>query len=229
MKPSYQILSPHLGELVWNQHPSDELLGFQMAYLTHIQKHFSVDLKEARQGFTRLSLVWANSSSQTEFIRALQQLHLSPVPLPKKTWHIPVCYDSEFGQDLISLAAEKNLSPNEFIQLHSEPLYRIHFFGFLPGFFYLNGLSEKLYAPRKSTPSTAVPPGSVAIGGSQTGIYPMQSPGGWHIVGRSPLTFFDSKQPIPVWAKPGEQIQFVPISLSEFKNWKEHHPKFVQK
>lgn len=78
-------------------------------------------------------------------------------------------------------------------------------------------------------PSTAVAPGSVAIGGSQTGMYPMQSPGGWHIIGRSPLTLFDTTQPTPVWAKPGEQIQFVPISTSQFDNWNEPLPKSVQK
>jgi inhibitor of KinA len=99
----------------------------------------------------------------------------------------------------------------------------------LPGFFYLNGLSTRLHTPRKSVPLLTVPPGSVAIGGSQTGIYPMPSPGGWHIIGRSPISFFDTKQPNPVWAKPGEQIQFEPISASQFQNWKEVYPKLIRK
>ncbi len=229
MKPTYQALSPILGELVWNQSPSDELLGYQLAYLTHIQNHYSTDLVEVRQGFTRLSLLWKNLLKQQEFALILKDIQLDPLQLPDTVWEVPVCYDPIFGLDLAPLAESKNLSLPEVIELHTSPSYRIHFFGFLPGFFYLNGLSSKLFAPRKSTPSIAVPPGSIAVGGSQTGVYPMQSPGGWHVIGRSPLTFFDPKQPIPVWAKPGEQIQFVPISVSQFDNWMEQFPKPIQK
>jgi len=229
MIPLYQILSPTFGELVWDQYPTDELLGFQLAYLTYIKSNFSDTLEEARQGFTRISLVWKNPKSQQEFLSQLTGLKLTPIELSHAIWQVPVCYDSKYGQDLNSLVKSKNLSLTELIQLHSEPLYRIHFFGFLPGFFYLNGLSPRLHTPRKSVPLPAVPPGSVAIGGSQTGVYPMQSPGGWHIIGRSPLTFFDPKRPMPVWAKPGDQIQFVPISVSQFDNWKEQLPKSVQK
>ena len=229
MKPNYQILSPCLGELVWPASPSDELLSYQLAYLNHVQINFKDSLVEVRQGFTRVSLVWKNLNSQQNFIRLLEDILLAPVVLPTKIWLVPVCYDPKYGQDLIQLAEVKNRNPMELIRLHSDPLYRIHFFGFLPGFFYLNGLDPLLYSPRKSVPSSAVAPGSVAIGGSQTGIYPMQSPGGWHIIGRSPLTLFDATQPTPVWAKPGEQIQFVPISSSQFDNWKEPLPKSVQK
>lgn len=229
MIPHYQLLSSTFGELVWDQHPSDELLGFQLAYLKYIQINFADSLAEARQGFTRISLVWKNPKNQQEFLIKFKDLNLAPRELSNTIWQIPVCYDFEYGLDLNFLAESKNLSLEELIHLHSKPLYRIHFFGFLPGFFYLNGLHPLLHTPRKSVPLFAVPPGSVAIGGSQTGIYPMQSPGGWHIIGRSPLNFFDSKEPIPVWAKPGEQIQFVPISASQFQNWKTSYPKLLQK
>lgn len=229
MIPHYQLLSPTLGELVWDQQPTDELLGFQLAYLTYIQSNFSDTLAEARQGFTRISLVWKNTKNQQEFLAQLKNLKLPPMELSTTIWQVPVCYEPEYGQDLNSLAETKNLSLTELIQLHTKPVYRIHFFGFLPGFFYLNGLHPLLHSPRKNVPVLAVLPGSVAIGGSQTGIYPMQSPGGWHIIGRSPLTFFDPKQPIPVWAKPGEQIEFVPISAAQFQNWKEPYPKLLRK
>ena len=229
MKPTYQLISPTLGELVWNTDPTDELLSIQFAYLTYIQTNFSTTLLEVRQGFTRLSLVWKNSSSQQEFIQLSGSLNLIPEPLPEKIWLVPVCYSFEFGQDLESFARSKSLSPEEVIQLHTQPSYRIHFFGFLPGFFYLNGLSPKLHLPRKSVPTSAVPPGSVAIGGKQTGIYPIQSPGGWHIIGRSPLPFFDRKQDPPVWAKPGEQIQFIPINPTQLENWSDEDTKtFLQ-
>ncbi|MDA0315700.1 MAG: 5-oxoprolinase subunit PxpB [Bacteroidetes bacterium] len=225
MKPSYQIISPTLGELVWHESPSDELLSMQLSYLTHIQSNYLSTLVEVRQGFTRLSLVWKNSSSQLEFIQLVETLNLVPESLPKKVWQVPVCYSSEYGQDLESFAAHKNLSPSEVIQLHTKPCYRIHFLGFLPGFFYLNGLSPTLHLPRKRVPSPYVPSGSVAIGGSQTGIYPSESPGGWHIIGKSPLTFFDSKKTPPVWAKPGEQIQFMSISSSQLENWQDEDSK----
>jgi inhibitor of KinA len=221
MKPTYQVISPSLGELVWNVKPTDELLSIQLAYLNYVQTNFSETIFEVRQGFTRLSLVWKNLASQQEFLKQVDALQLSPEPLPDKVWQVPVCYQPEYGQDLENFAKSKVLSVEEVIQLHTQAHYRIHFFGFLPGFFYLNGLSPKLHLPRKSVPTSSVPPGSVAIGGNQTGIYPMQSPGGWHCIGRSPLPFFDPKQTPPVWAKPGEQIQFVSITASQFENWRD--------
>lgn len=221
MKPRYQLISPTLGELVWSVEPTDELLSIQFAYLTYIQTNYSSTILEVRQGFTRLSLLWKNTSSQQEFVRQVETLHIHPEPLPEKVWQVPVCYHTDYGQDLEDFAKSKDLSLDEVIQLHTQDQYRIHFFGFLPGFFYLNGLSPRLHLPRKSVPSPVVPSGSVAIGGKQTGIYPMESPGGWHCIGRSPLPFFDPNQVPPVWAKPGEQIQFVSISFSQFENWKD--------
>lgn len=229
MKPSYQHISPTLGELVWNAEPTDELLSIQFAYLNYVQTNFSTSILEVRQGFTRLSLLWKNLASQQEFVKLVDTIHLNPEPLPEKVWQVPVCYHPEYGQDLEDFVKSKNLSVAEAIQLHTQGLYRIHFFGFLPGFFYLNGLSPKLHLPRKNVPALAVPAGSVAIGGKQTGIYPIQSPGGWHSIGRSPLPFFDPKQTPPVWAKPGEQIQFVSITASQFENWKDADTKnFLQ-
>lgn len=228
MKPTYQLISPTLGELVWNANPTDELLSFQFAYLTYLKTNFSPTLLEVRQGFTRLSLMWKNPSSQQEFVQLSGALNLVPEHLPEKLWQVPVCYSSEFGQDLESFARSKNLSPEQVIQLHIQPRYRIHFFGFQPGFFYLNGLSPKLHLPRKSVPSPAVPSGSVAIGGKQTGIYPKESPGGWHILGRTPLSLFDRQKQPPVWAKPGERIQFVPIDAQQYKQWKPNQPQFIE-
>ena len=134
MKPSYQALSPILGELVWNESPSDLLLGYQLAYLTHIQNQYSSNLVEVRQGFTRLSLVWKNLLDQQEFARILKDIQLEPIKLPDTVWEVPVCYDPVFGHDLAPLAESKNLSLAEVVHLHTAPSYRIHFFGFLPGF-----------------------------------------------------------------------------------------------
>jgi len=116
MIPRYQLLSPTLGELVWEDPPSDELLGYQLAYLNHIQVNFSDTLVEARQGFTRISLVWKNTKNQQEFLAQLKDLKLTQMELSNAIWQVPVCYDPDYGQDLSSLAEAKNLSLAELIQ-----------------------------------------------------------------------------------------------------------------
>jgi len=225
LKPSYIAITHFLGELVWNEPISDGLLSRQLGYKKHLEQHWADRIQEIRMGFTRISLVWKKASDQKEFHHSLRNLYLPPDSLSGKLWEIPVCYEPEFGTDLNSLAEEKKLSQSQFIQAHSAPSYRIHFFGFLPGFFYLHGLAERLHAPRKAVPKLHVPKGSVAIGGAQTGIYPGDSPGGWHIIGRTPLSLFSPKTEPPVWAKVGDQIRFYPISAAQFHLWEDLYPK----
>lgn len=129
-----------------------------------------------------------------------------------KLWHVPVCYDPEFGSDLMSLSKKKNVSIEAVIALHSKQKYLISFIGFLPGFLYLSGLDSSLEMPRKQTPNLNIKKGSVAIGGLQTGIYPMESPGGWYVIGNSPLNFFNVNQNEPCFAKPGDYLKFYAIS-----------------
>lgn len=134
-----------------------------------------------------------------------------------RTWEIPVCYDDEFGIDLDYLSKVKQLSKSEIITLHSSVVYTVFFIGFLPGFLYLGGLNSKLYLDRKSTPNLSVEKGSVAIGGQQTGIYPQQSPGGWHIIGKTPIDFFNVNHKPPCFIKAGDFVKFQPISKNEFQ------------
>ncbi len=129
-------------------------------------------------------------------------------------WEIPVCYDIEFGVDLIEMSKKLNLTTDEIIQKHSESVYTVYFIGFLPGFLYLGGLDELLHTPRKVTPRLKVSKGSVAIGGAQTGVYPEESAGGWNLIGNTPISFFDITKEQPCFAKSGDQIQFKPISKS---------------
>ena len=133
-----------------------------------------------------------------------------------KIWQIPVCYDLQFGLDLQELSKSKGISVPELINLHTKPKYLIFFHGFQPGFMYLGGLDKQLHKPRKATPRLRVDKGCVGIGGYQTGIYPLNSSGGWNIIGKSPITFFDISKPDPCFAKPGDKIQFIPVTLSEF-------------
>lgn len=132
------------------------------------------------------------------------------------TYYIPVCYDSDFGHDLEPLSTVKNLTKSELVQLHSQPFYTVFFIGFLPGFLYLGGLHPKLHFDRKTAPDPKVKKGSVAIGGKQTGIYPQDSPGGWHIIGNSPVSFFDPTQNPPCFIKAGDKLKFKPISKTEY-------------
>ena len=130
--------------------------------------------------------------------------------------NIPVCYDPELGSDLVALSKEKKMSTVELIREHSARKYLVYFIGFQPGFVYLGGLNPKLHTPRKSTPSKHVAKGSVAIGGAQTGIYPADAPGGWHVIGRTYLNLFNPSHTLACKYKSGDFIEFTPISRTEF-------------
>ncbi|UZD23126.1 5-oxoprolinase subunit PxpB [Algoriphagus halophytocola] len=226
MKPKIREISPRLLEAKWDLPINDTLLQQQLALKKQLQEHFLQEKVEIRQGFDSLCIMLdrpAASPSIVQFISSLPPVEKVP-DLPEKTWKIPVCYSLETGRDLHALAASKNISPDELIHIHSTAIYRIHFFGFLPGFMYLHGLSELLFTPRKKTPDLKVPKGAVAIGGSQTGIYPCESPGGWHLIGQTPIELFNPKFKIPIFAEVGERIEFTPISFQDFERLK-RHPK----
>ena len=135
-----------------------------------------------------------------------------------KLWKIPVCYDAFFASDMVEFSKEKKLNYNQVIDIHSSKIYTIYFIGFLPGFLYLGGLDNKLHFSRKSTPNLNVKKGSVAIGGGQTGIYPQDSPGGWHIIGNSPVNFFDVNKTKPCFASSRDKLQFIPVDIHTHKN-----------
>lgn len=130
---------------------------------------------------------------------------------------IPVCYGGAFGPDLDNVAALHGLTPAEVIRRHSSPRYRVQFLGFLPGFAYLSGLPPSLVTPRLDTPRLTVPAGAVGIGGAQTGVYPLESPGGWRIIGRTPSLLFDPAREPPALLRAGDRVRFVPIAAAEFE------------
>lgn len=131
-------------------------------------------------------------------------------------WQIPVCYDVDFGKDLQEMSNITKLEISEIITLHSEKLYRVYFIGFLPGFCYLGGLNERLFLERKPNPRLHVAKGSVAIGGKQTGIYPAESAGGWNIIGKTPVDFFNVCLEHPCFVKAGDFIKFITVGKEEF-------------
>jgi inhibitor of KinA len=129
---------------------------------------------------------------------------------------IPVCYDIEYGPDLPDVAQHAGLSVEEVIRLHSSPTYLVYFLGFSPGFVYLGGLPEILQTPRLTTPRTSIAAGSVGIAGNQTGIYPVDSPGGWRLIGRTPLRMFDPEASPPTRLQPGGWMRFAAIDRGKF-------------
>ena len=133
---------------------------------------------------------------------------------------IPVCYDREFGLDLEEVARRSNLTTDEATTLHASAEYRVCCLGFTPGFPFMSGLDARLATPRRATPRSEVPAGSVAIGGSQTGVYPLRSPGGWNVIGRTPLRMFDVKRDPPALLSAGDRVRFRPITSQEFETVK---------
>ena len=130
---------------------------------------------------------------------------------------IPVCYGGAFGPDLDALARAAGLSSGEVIALHTGSTYHVHMLGFVPGFAYLGGLDARIAMPRRETPRAHVPAGSVAIAGQQTGIYPLDTPGGWHIIGRTPLQLFTPDSSPPSLLNAGDRVRFVQISPVQFE------------
>ena len=130
---------------------------------------------------------------------------------------IPVCYDPEFALDLDHVASQAKLTPTKVVDLHSRAEYRVSCIGFVPGFPFLAGLPKELATPRRATPRKEIPAGSVAIGGAQTGIYPLRSPGGWNLIGRTPLHLFDPGKTPPAFLRAGDRVRFRAITREEFE------------
>jgi len=129
---------------------------------------------------------------------------------------VPVCYDESFGIDLISMSKKLNLSTTEIIKIHTENIYQVYCLGFMPGFAYMGDVNTKIQMARHQQPRQIVSAGSVGIAGAQTGIYPMYSPGGWQIIGRTPIKIFDKNPKVLSKFKMGDQIKFYPITRAEF-------------
>ena len=142
---------------------------------------------------------------------------------PKQVVEIPVAYGGEYGPDLGEVARTHNISEDEVIKLHSEPEYPIYMLGFVAGFPYLGGMNKAIATPRKKSPRLKIEAGSVGIAGEQTGIYSVESPGGWQIIGRTPLKLYDVNRNEPVLLKAGQYIKFKPITKEEFRAMENEH------
>lgn len=145
----------------------------------------------------------------------------SDVVTTPRTVDIPVCYGSEYGPDLAYVAEHNKISMEEVIEIHSQGQYLVYMIGFAPGFPYLGGMAEKIATPRRSSPRLEIPAGSVGIAGMQTGVYPITTPGGWQLIGRTPLALFRPQEEIPSLLRAGDIIRFRPISLAQYNEYRE--------
>ncbi len=157
--------------------------------------------------------------TSSEFIKNIKKL-ISNKNLTNnkslKTWKIPICYDKGFAIDLDKISSKCKLDVDQVKKTHKESTYQVDMVGFLPGFLYLGNLNKSLHLPRKKNPRTHIPEGSIGIAGNQTGIYNIESPGGWNIIGRTPLRLFDKLKEPPIKIKQGDKIIFEEITKEEF-------------
>lgn len=134
---------------------------------------------------------------------------------------IPVCYGGEFGPDLEFVAKHNGLTPEEVVAIHSGGTYSVHMIGFAPGFPFIGGMSETIAAPRRDSPRLRIPERTVGIAGKQTGVYPIETPGGWQLIGRTPLRLFRPEDEVPSLLRAGDKIIFKEITEDEYRAWKE--------
>ncbi|EDP69781.1 3-methyl-2-oxobutanoate hydroxymethyltransferase [Flavobacteriales bacterium ALC-1] len=216
---SYSIL------IEWKAIIDENVLEDVLRFKLCIEKEYIKEKVEVISTYNSILIVYnisiENVNTKISNLKALYSKLDKVKTLNTSTWKIPVCYHDDFATDLEGFSNKKKLSKAEIIKLHSGTIYTVFFIGFLPGFLYLGGLDSKLHFDRKITPNLNVKKGSVAIGGEQTGIYPQDSPGGWHIIGNSPIALFDSNSNPPCFIKAGDKIQFHPVSILEYSAIKE--------
>lgn len=143
----------------------------------------------------------------------------APADRSRPLIRIPVCYGGEFGPDLAYVATFAHCGEDEVVRLHSSPIYRVFMIGFVAGFAYMGSVEARIAAPRRPAPRVRVPLGTVGIAGVQTGIYPVATPGGWQLIGRTPIKPFDPRRDQPFLMRAGDRVQFYPITHEEFAAW----------
>lgn len=211
----------------------DETLNSKVLYLFHKFKIKSFPfVKDIIPAYSSLVIFYdllilknknlINKSSLeifTEQVKILIEEDIEISSLPPRKIKIPVCYSEKYGMDINDISIEKKLRADEIIRLHTEKKYMVYMIGFLPGFAYMGEVDERIAIPRKAQTRTIVEAGSVGIAGSQTGIYPLDSPGGWQIIGKTPLKIFEKEKDDPVLLQPGDEIEFYSITEDEFTNY----------
>ena len=221
---AYKPYGDHSILIEWPSVIDKNVLFDVLSFKEKIQKNNIKSIIDVNSAYNSILITYdLFNNSYKAVVTSLDALYLQEDVYTKPTfrqWKIPVCYDAFFAIDLNEISLTKNSSKDDIIKRHSQVNYTVYFIGFLPGFLYLGGLDESLHIPRKETPRLKIEKGAVAIGGKQTGVYPTESPGGWNIIGNTPISFFDASKSEPCFAKPGDSITFHPITLKEYYNTK---------
>lgn len=201
---------------------SERALGAVLGALRQLEAALIPGVVELAPAYTTVGVFFDPALTgfdavKTEIERVLQDTEpVKPRAGTARTIEVPVCYEGEFAPDLRDVAWHAGLSAQEVVRRHSAATYRVNCVGFTPGFPYLSGLPTELATPRRTSPRKEIPAGAVAIGGTQTGIYPSKSPGGWNIIGRTPLSLFEVKREPPSLLQAGDRVRFRRISREEF-------------
>lgn len=202
-----------MGESAWLIKPQIDqaLLGCIHKTNSLLERSEIPQLVDVIPAYDSLTLIFNSSSFDIFQISDIKSQLYNP---ETSSYEIPVCYD--LGLDWDEMESVTGLNKKEIISIHASTEYTLAMMGFLPGFIFLEGLDKRIHVSRKRNPRTSIPRGSIGIGGSQTGLYSLQSPGGWQIIGRTPQSFFDVKNNPPVSLKAGDRITFIPISEDEY-------------
>lgn len=216
--------------LEWEVESADTVMGVIARAMASMERVKPKGLQECVPGFRSLTLHFEDPVSSAAFewewgLERLIEVCGVEVALMEggfgsvavRVVEIPVCYDLEFGWDLEEVAAKSGLGKEEVVAVHSGAEYRVQMIGFSPGFPYLAGLPEVLQIARRGEPRLRVAAGSVAIAGGQAGIYPQETPGGWSVLGRTPIRMFCAESEPPCWLRMGDGVKFVPISRAEYE------------
>ena len=225
-------LGDHAITIAFGDIIDEEINQQALSFFNCLKQRQIIGVKDIIPTYTSVTVVYDimaihkydNTISAFDFMRqemekALQHIHEYKTETGK-TIQIPVCYDLSLGIDLKEMGEQKNLSIEEIVQLHSSVTYHVYMIGFMPGFPYMGKVNDKIVAPRKNIPRKNVVAGSVGLADFQTGIYPFDSPGGWNIIGQTPMMMFNTSYIETCLLKPGDKVNFIPITLPEFKQLK---------
>jgi inhibitor of KinA len=190
-----------------------------------LKKNLPAGVEAVVPAYRSLSILYDPLATTTarlaEILHALEADFCAAQIAEPKVVPIPVCYGGEFGPDIGVVAEHTGLAEQEIVAVHASVDYPIYMIGFTPGFCYLGGLDRRLQTPRRKTPRTNLPAGSVGVAESQTGVYPVESPGGWQIIGQTPLRLFAPARKNPFLYEAGDRIRFVPVAEAEFRRLRE--------
>ena len=205
----------------WGEEISERINQMVLALFDRFREHPLPGVTDLVPAYNSLMFVHDLLYPQEEIVSAIDRAvkGLEVLPGASRVVEIPVCYDLTLGPDLPLVAATGKIPIEEVIQKHSERTYRVYMIGFMPGFPYMGTVDPLIATPRKKEPASHIPSGSVGIAGLQTGIYPIDSPGGWNIVGRTPLRLFDPALENPVYLQPGDEVKFIPIPLDTYHEY----------